>query len=64
VGLRTVRRHAAEAARNRAQVGRVFSECHRHTVRGYYRGVFDLFRVPRYRPPDGDLELRSWLPFE
>jgi glycosyltransferase involved in cell wall biosynthesis len=62
VGLRAVRRHADEARRDRAQVGRVFAECHRHTVRGYRRGLLDALRVPRYRPPDESLELAPWLP--
>lgn len=64
IGLGTTRRNAADAKRNRAQVGRVFADCHRSTVRGYYRGIFDALRLPRYRPPDPDLELAAWMPFE
>jgi len=64
VGLRTTRRHAAEARRNRAQVGAVFADCHRHTVRGYLRGFLDALRVPRYRPVDPDVPVAPWMPFE
>ncbi len=63
-GLRGVRRHAAEANRNRSQVGKVFAECHRHAVRGYYRGMLDVVRVPRYRPPTDEVTLTPWKPFE
>ena len=63
VGLRTVRRHAADAARNRPQVGKVFANCQRHTVRGYYRGLLDIVRVPRYRPPNDEVQLQHWMPF-
>jgi glycosyltransferase involved in cell wall biosynthesis len=63
-GYRAVRRHAAEARRNRAQVGRVFADCQRHAVRGYRRGMLDALRVPRYRPPDESLALAPWMPFE
>jgi glycosyltransferase involved in cell wall biosynthesis len=62
-GHRAVRRHADEARRDRAQVGGIFADCHRHTVRGYRRGCLDALRVPRYRPPDAGLELAPWLPF-
>lgn len=63
IGLRTARRHAADAARHRAQVGNVFADCHRHTVRGYYRGLIDIVRVPRYRPPGDGVTLKPWMPF-
>lgn len=62
IGLGAVRRHAREAARNRAQVGRVFADCSRHTVRGYYRGMLDIIRVPRYRPPNDEITLTAWKP--
>ncbi|MEE4274197.1 MAG: glycosyltransferase [Thermoanaerobaculales bacterium] len=63
-GLRTARRHAAEVRRNRAQVGGVFADCHRHTVRGYRRGFLDALRVPRYRPADPGVAVAPWMPFE
>jgi len=63
-GLRAARRHARDAARNRAQVGEVFAACSRHTVRGYYRGLLDLPRVPRYRPPSDGVTLKPWQPFD
>jgi glycosyltransferase involved in cell wall biosynthesis len=62
-GLRAARRHAADARRNRTLVGDVFAECHRHTVRGYYRGLLDIVtKVPRYRPPSDEVELKPWMP--
>jgi GT2 family glycosyltransferase len=64
VGLKTARRHAAHARKNRTLVGDVFADCHRHTVRGYYRGLVDVLTgVGRYRPPGDEVELKSWLPF-
>jgi glycosyltransferase involved in cell wall biosynthesis len=63
-GLRTVRHHAEDARRNRAQVGTIFADCHRHTVRGYYRGMLDIVRVPRYRPPSDEVTLTPWKPLE
>lgn len=63
-GLRTVKHHAAEARRNRAQVGRVLADCHQRTVSGYRRGFLDALRVPRYRPPDPSVELAPWRPLE
>ena len=63
IGFGAARRHAADAARSRAQVGDVFTECQRHTLRGYSRGFFDILRVPRYRPPGDDMELGPWMPF-
>ncbi len=67
-GVRTALRRDAhqgvEAVRNRAMVGEVFADCHRHTVRGYLRGFLDLPKVPRYRPPSDEVELAPWMPFE
>lgn len=63
IGYRTVKHHAAEARKNRAQVGRVFADCQRHTVRGYRRGFLDALRVPRYKPPVEGVELTAWMPF-
>ena len=63
-GLKATRRNAADIRRQRAMVGPVFADCHRHTVRGYYRGMLDALRLPRYRPPDSSLELAEWMPFE
>jgi len=63
IGLRTVRLHAEDARRNRAQVGAIFADCHRHTVRGYYRGMLDIVRVPRYHPPSDEVTLTPWTPF-
>jgi GT2 family glycosyltransferase len=64
-GLRATRRHAANAQRNRALVGDVFADSHRHTVRGYYRGLLDIVSgVRRYRPPNADLTLAPWRPFD
>ena len=63
VGLLAARRCAAEGVRSRLQVGRVFANCHRYTVRGYYRGLIDILRVPRYQPPMEDADLKPWMPF-
>jgi len=64
IGWRAVRRHAADAKRNRALVGGVFADCYHHTVRGYRRGFLDALRVPRYRPPDDGVTLKPWMPFK
>ncbi len=64
IGLRAARRRARAAARDRAEVGQVFADCQRAWVRGYLRGLFDILRVPRYRPPTCGLDLAPWRPFE
>jgi len=64
VGLRAVRRHARAAVRNRAQVGEVFASCQKATVRGYLRGLLDIPRVPRFKPPSEGLDLAPWRPFD
>lgn len=63
IGLGAARRRAAECARDRRRFGEVYAGCHRYSLRGYRRGLLDILRIPRYRPPGDAVELKPWTPF-